>query len=519
MIFDGPSGAPPSGPAPGRGAGDCREADEARADVGDDSNPSVTPIVVARRPFDGFDARWRRRPFARTSARSADRGATFRVRERHRRVFAALRRARRRRDGGGSDASVQSRARAVAGGDRENPRRRTSSRSSPRARSRRGRTRRRGSRGGSRGEAGLGKPRSRRSPRLGHPRSSVLAALTLMASAAVAEALASSPNHAEIRLGLVSAYALLGASNASRDAFLLSTAEHTDGFHGTPRVTRGGGWRGGVVRDASVRSRRSPSRGRRGDIGTSVGRTKTAHVKALEFVSFPSDFATRTRRRRCAAFARAQTSRRASAETDETNGTGGVAPAVAGARRGRGGVRPFPTPPRGCGPHASASGPHNEDLATIRRGIPRTTVARRSPPRIARVRRVVVPAGGLDEDEDDHEPSHRRSRRRRGGRERRGGGGGDPPWRTARVGRARCAAARWNSARRARRRRYRRRGRVRAPTPRSLRRRELVALFAERRPPGRGVRENAAGVGGGGSVNDAILAALASLVGAHRDAG
>ena len=46
----------------------------------------MTRIVVARRPFDGFDARWRRRPFARTSARSADRGATFRVRERHRRV-------------------------------------------------------------------------------------------------------------------------------------------------------------------------------------------------------------------------------------------------------------------------------------------------------------------------------------------------------------------------------------------------------------------------------------------------
>jgi len=46
----------------------------------------MTPIVVARRPFNGFDARWRRRPFARTSARSADRGATFRVREPHRRV-------------------------------------------------------------------------------------------------------------------------------------------------------------------------------------------------------------------------------------------------------------------------------------------------------------------------------------------------------------------------------------------------------------------------------------------------
>ena len=460
----------------------AEEADEARADGGDDSNQSDDPdrrraasiqrlrravaATSVRADLGAFGGSWRDVPSEGTTPAGLSRpsaapavGATAAADLMHRyRAARALVAGSDPREPTPADVFALLAARALAAEASEH------------------------AAGGAAGEA-AGKaageaageaaepPRSR--PDSDHPRSSVLAALTLMASAAVAEeALASSPNHAEIRLGLVSAYALLGASNASRDAFLPLDCKNiqmdTMVHHALP-AAEGGAEASFATHlcDLADRLRADAAK----DIGTNVARAyeNGAHTKALEFVSF------RERLRDSHALAamrgvRARANlRRASAETVEANGAGGVAPAVAAAlAEGAAAFDPLPDAAEGMWPPRERVGvTYNEDLATNPAW---------NPPHHGRAalaaadwhasRRVVVPAGGLDEDEDESRtvpPTFAAAPR--AGASDAGVGEGSSVAHRAGVGRARCAAARWNSAPRARRRRYRRRGRVRAPTP------------------------------------------------------
>ena len=328
-----------------------------------------------------------------------------------------------------------------------------------------------------------------------------------MASAAVAEeALASSPNHAEIRLGLVSARRAVGRFERVGDAFLPLDCKNiqmdTMVHHALP-AAEGGAEASFATHlcDLADRLRADAAK----DIGTNVARAyeNGAHTKALEFVSF------RERLRDSHALAamrgvRARANlRRASAETDEANGTGvSRRPSPRRSPRARRRSTRFPTPPRGCGPRAPRRGRDNEDLATNPAW---------NPPHHGRAALAAA---------DWHAPSRRRPRgwSRRGRRritnrptDVRGApraGASD-----AGVGEGSSAIAHragWSRALRRRALEFRAaRAAAALSSPRAGPRADaaeasavanlVVALRRGRRPPGRGVRENArAGVGGGG---------------------
>ena len=233
-----------------------------------------------------------------------------------------------------------------------------------------------------------------------------------MASAAVAEeALASSPNHAEIRLGLVSAYALVGAANASRDAFLPLDCKNiqmdTMVHHALP-AAEGGAEASFATRlcDLADRLRADAAK----DVGENVARAyeNGAHAKALEFVAFRErlrDSHASAAMRGVRAFSNL---RRASAEAVEGGVAGGVAPAVAAAlAEGAAAFDALPDAAEGMWPARERVGvKYNEDLAANPAW---------NPPHHGRAalaaadwhasRRVVVPAGGV---EDEHEHEHER---------------------------------------------------------------------------------------------------------------
>ena len=367
-------------------------------------------------------------------------------------------------------------------------------------------------------------PRSR--PDSDHPRSSVLAALTLMASAAVAEeALASSPNHAEIRLGLVSAYALLGAPNASRDAFLPLDCKNiqmdTMVHHALP-AAEGGAEASFATHlcDLADRLRADAAK----DIGTNVARAyeNGAHTKALEFVSFRE----RLRDSHASAAMRGVRARanlrRASAETVEANGAGGVAPAVAAAlAEGAAAFDPLPDAAEGMWPPRERVGvAYNEDLATNPAW---------NPPHHGRAalaaadwhasRRVVVPAGGLDEDEDESRtvPPTFAAAPRAGASDAGVGEGSSVAHRAGWSRALRRRALEFRAARAAAALSSPRAG-PRADAAEASAVANLVALFAEEdvHPGAACARTLAPASAAADAVSDAILAALASLVGTHH---
>jgi len=347
-----------------------------------------------------------------------------------------------------------------------------------------------------------------------------------MASAAVAEeALASSPNHAEIRLGLVSAYALLGASNASRDAFLPLDCKNiqmdTMVHHALP-AAEGGAEASFATHlcDLADRLRADAAK----DIGTNVARAyeNGAHTKALEFVSF------RERLRDSHALAamrgvRARANlRRASAETVEANGAGGVAPAVAAAlAEGAAAFDPLPDAAEGMWPPRERVGvTYNEDLATNPAW---------NPPHHGRAalaaadwhasRRVVVPAGGLDEDEDESRtvPPTFAAAPRAGASDAGVGEGSSVAHRAGWSRALRRRALEFRAARAAAALSSPRAG-PRADAAEASAVANLVALFAEEdvHPGAACAKTLAPASAAADAVSDAILAALASLVGTHH---
>ena len=347
-----------------------------------------------------------------------------------------------------------------------------------------------------------------------------------MASAAVAEeALASSPNHAEIRLGLVSAYALLGASNASRDAFLPLDCKNiqmdTMVHHALP-AAEGGAEASFATHlcDLADRLRADAAK----DIGTNVARAyeNGAHTKALEFVSFRE----RLRDSHASAAMRGVRARanlrRASAETDEANGTGGVAPAVAAAlAEGAAAFDPLPDAAEGMWPPRERVGvAYNEDLATNPAW---------NPPHHGRAalaaadwhasRRVVVPAGGLDEDEDESRtvPPTFAAAPRAGASDAGVGEGSSVAHRAGWSRALRRRALEFRAARAAAALSSPRAG-PRADAAEASAVANLVALFAEEdvHPGAACAKTLAPASAAADAVSDAILAALASLVGTHH---
>ena len=352
-----------------------------------------------------------------------------------------------------------------------------------------------------------------------------------MASAAVAEeALASSPNHAEIRLGLVSAHGSWALRERRATRFTRSTARtyrwipwYTTRYP-RRRVARRHRSRR-ICAISPIAFARTPRRisGR-----TSRGRTKTARTcKALEFVSFRErlrDSHASAAMRGVRARANRPTRVRGDGRGERHGGcrAGRRRGVAARARRRSTG---FPTPPRGSWPpRANASRVARvEDLATNpARESPAAAAARGARRRgLARVRRVVVPAGGLDDRHESRTGTDVPRRRRGTLCAKTRCGGEDPP-------RARRACSAWSRAPRRRARwiipRGARGGGVIVAAGGSARRRRrslaavanLVALFAEEeRPPRAACRGDArAGVGGGGCRQRRhTQAALASLVG------
>ena len=155
----------------------------------------------------------------------------------------------------------------------------------------------------------------------------------------------------------------------------------------------------------------------------------------------------------------------------------------------------------------------------IRRGIPRATVARRSPPRIG-TRPVASSSQRVvsTRTRTNHEPSRRRSRlRRKAGAQRRGGGRGI--LRGAPRGLvARAAPPRAGIPRRARAAALSSpRASQSAPTPPKPPPSRTSSRSSPRKTSTRARRARArAASAAADAVSDAILAALASLVGTHH---
>ena len=384
------------------------------------------------------------------------------------------------------------------------------------------------------------RPDSDSSPASSRRSSASAAALTLMASAAVAEeALASSPNHAEIRLGLVSAYALVGAANASRDAFLPLDCKNiqmdTMVHHALP-AAEGGAEASFATRlcDLADRLRADAAK----DVGENVARAyeNGAHAKALEFVAFRE----RLRDSHASAAARGVRAfsnlRRASAEAPEGGVAGSVAPAVAAAlAEGAAAFDALPDAAEGMWPARERVGvKYNEDLAANPAWNPpyhgRAALAAAD---WHASRRVVVPAGGVEDEEEDE-----------GEREGGTGPGPGPRWTVpdvvaaapragasdAGVGEGSSVAHRagWSRALRRRALEFRAaRAAAALSSPEAGPRADaaeaaavanLVALFAaEDTHPGRACAHALApATAAADAVSDAILAALASLVGSHH---